>query len=111
MGSISRAFNSMFVIYLHSYTVFKPLIVMFFVRYVVSAQASASVLISYNFTILGFILFEKRLCFKPKYICFVYSYVVHAAFPSCLRRRISLLFSSSIFLITKSTTTCHCHDK
>ena len=32
------------------------------------------------------ILFKKRLCFKPKYIHFVYSIVAHVAFSSCLRR-------------------------
>ena len=50
-------------------------------------NSSASVLNSYNFTILvRCILFEKRLCFKSKYIHFVCSYVVYVAFPSCLRR-------------------------
>ena len=32
------------------------------------------------------ILFEKRLCFKPKYIHFVYSFLAYVAFSSCLRR-------------------------
>ena len=32
------------------------------------------------------ILFEKRLCFKPKYIHFAHLYVVQFAFPSFLRR-------------------------
>ena len=31
-------------------------------------------------------LFEKRLCFKPKYIHFVYSFEAYVAFSSCLRR-------------------------
>ena len=32
------------------------------------------------------ILFEKRLCFKPKYMHFVHSFVACVAFSSCLRR-------------------------
>ena len=32
------------------------------------------------------ILFEKRLCFKPKYIHFAYSFEAYDAFSSCLRR-------------------------
>ena len=52
------------VIYLHSYTVFKPFLRHVFCMYVVSAYAgkkkkkSASVLNSYDFTILRCILFE-----------------------------------------------------
>ena len=32
------------------------------------------------------VLFEKRLCFKPKHIHFVYSFLAYVAFSSCLRR-------------------------
>ena len=34
---------------------------------VIKNNSWASVLNSYNFTILRYILFEKLLCFKPKY--------------------------------------------
>ena len=80
------------VVYLHSYTVFKPFLRHVFCMYVVSAYAgkkknsSATVLNSYDFTILRCILFEKCLGFKPKCMHFVYSFVVYFAFPSCLRR-------------------------
>ena len=37
------------------------------------------------------ILFEKRFCFKPKYIHFVYSFVAYAAFFLVFAVRISLL--------------------
>ena len=81
-------YHSTFVIYLHSYTVFKPLVVMFFRTYVVSAPRC--------------ILCEKRLRFKPKYIHFVYSYVVYVAFPSCLRRQVSVCcFSKSSVFSTR----------
>ena len=81
-------YHSTFVIYLHSYTVFKPLVVMFFRTYVVSAPRC--------------ILCEKRLRFKPKYIHFVYSYLVYVAFPSCLRRQVSVYcFSKSSVFSTR----------
>ena len=81
-------YHSTFVIYLHSYTVFKPLVVMFFRTYVVSAPRC--------------ILCEKRLRFKPKYIHFVYSYVVYVAFPSCLRRQVLVCcFSKSSVFSTR----------
>ena len=44
----------------------------------------ASVLNSHNLTIVRCIQFKKCLCFKPKYVHFVYSYIVYVAFPSCL---------------------------
>ena len=77
-------------------------------------NSSASVLNFYNLTILRCILFEKRLCFKPKYIHFVYSYLAHVTFPSCLRRRnkfVFCFFVFSVFLITRSTRTCRCLRK
>ena len=81
-------YHSTFVIYLHSYTVFKPLDIMFFQTYVVSAPRC--------------ILFEKRLRFKPKYIRFLYSYVVYVTFPSCLRRQGSVCcFSKSSVFSTR----------
>ena len=47
------------------------------------------------------ILFE-HICFKPKYIRFVYSYVVYVAFPSCLRRQVSACcFSQSSVFSTR----------
>ena len=44
----------------------------------------ASVLNSHNLTIVRCIQFKKCLCFKLKYVHFVYSYIVYVAFPSCL---------------------------
>ena len=46
-------------------------------------DSSASVFNSYNFTILRRVFYLRNVCFKPKYIHFVYSFV---AFSSCLRR-------------------------
>ena len=54
-----------------------------FPSYQIKKTSSASVLNSDNFTIRRSV-FEKRLCFKPKYIHFVYSFVAHVAFSSCL---------------------------
>ena len=52
-------------------------------------------------------LFEKRLCFKPKYIHFVYSFVAHVALSCCLRREDQFVF----FFPMRSTRTCRCHGK
>ena len=70
---------------------------MFFVRMQclltpVFFQVKKKQFIGFNFKFLLFyhpmecILFEKRLCFKPKYIHFVYSFLAYVAFSSCLRR-------------------------
>ena len=50
------------------------------------------------------ILFEKRLCFKPKYIHFVYSFLAYVAFSSCLRREDQFVLAVFFFL-TRSTRT------
>ena len=65
-----KKWHTTVVIYLQSYTTFKPFLRHVFCMYVVSAYAgkkknsSALVLNSYDFTILRCILFEKRLCFN-----------------------------------------------
>ena len=75
---------------------------MFFCTYVVSAYAglfsklkknnsTASILNANNFYPKECILFEKRLCFKPKYIHFVYSFLVMLLFILVFALRISLL--------------------
>ena len=38
------------------------------------------------------ILFEERLCFKPKYIHYVYSFVAYVAFRLLFALRVGLLF-------------------
>ena len=57
------------------------------------------------------ILFEKRLCFKPKYIHFVYSFLAYVAFSSCLRREDQFVLAVFCFFFTRSTRTCPCHSK
>ena len=58
------------------------------------------------------ILFEKRLCFKPKYIHFVYSFLAYVAFSSCLRREDQFVLAVfCFFFFTRSTRTCRCHSK
>ena len=74
---------------------------MFFARMRVSAYAGFIIFqvikkkkfIGFSFKFLYFyypkecVLFEKRLCFKPKYIHFVYSFVAYVTFSSsCLCR-------------------------
>ena len=52
--------------------------------------------------------------FQPKYIHFVYSYVVYIAFPSCLLREdqfVVVVVVVVFFFFTKSTRTCYCHGK
>ena len=56
------------------------------------------------------ILFEKRLCFKPKYIHFVYSFLAYVAFSSCLHREDQFVLAV-FFFFTRSTRTCRCHSK
>ena len=48
------------------------------------------------------------MCFKPKYIVntFVYSFLAHVAFSSCLRREDQFV----VFFSTRSTRTFRCHD-
>ena len=57
------------------------------------------------------ILFEKRLCFKPKYIHFVYSFLAYVAFSSCLRREDQFVLAVFFVFFTRSTRTCRCHSK
>ena len=52
-----------------------------FIFQVIKKKLSASVLNSYNLSTL-----RSVLCFKPKYIHFVYSFVTYVAFSCCLRR-------------------------
>ena len=47
----------------------------------IKKKLSVSVLNSYNLSTL-----RSVLCFKPKYIHFVYSFVAYVAFSCCLRR-------------------------
>ena len=75
---------------------------MFFVRIRVSAYASL-----FSKWLRG-TLFEKRLCFKPKYIHFVFSFVFYVTFSSCLCSGDQLVVS---FFPTRSTKTCLCHGK
>ena len=56
------------------------------------------------------ILFEKRLCFKPKYIHFLYSFLAYVAFSPCLRREDQFVLAV-FFFFTRSTRTCRCHSK
>ena len=94
---------------------------MFFARMRVSAYAGLfskwlrkKQFIGFSFKFLYFyypkecVLFEKRLCFKPKYIHFVYSFVAYVTFSSsCLCR----LDQFVVFFSTRSTRTCRCHGK
>ena len=57
------------------------------------------------------VLFEKRLCFKPKYIHFVYSFLAYVAFSSCVRREDQFVLAVFFFFFTRSTRTCRCHSK
>ena len=71
----------------------------------------ASILNANNFYPKECTLFEKRLCFKPKYIHFVYSFLAYVAFSSCLRREDQFVVAVLVFFLTRSTRTCRCHSK
>ena len=71
-------------------------------------NSTASILNANNFYPKECILFEKRLCFKPKYIHFVYSFPAYAAFSSCLRREDQFVVAVLVFFLTR---TCRCHSK
>ena len=49
-------------------------------------NSSASILNSYNFTILRGVFYSRNVCLKAKYIHFVLSFVAYVSFSSCLRR-------------------------
>ena len=85
---------------------------MFFFQIIEKNNSSASILNSYNFTILRGVFYSRNVCLKAKYIHFVLSFVAYVAFSSCLRREDQfVVFFSSIFLITRSTRTRRCHGK
>ena len=67
-------------------------------------NSSASVLNSYNFTILRSVFYSRNICL----VHFVHSFVAYVAFSSCLRRENQLLL---LFFSTRSTRTCRCHGK
>ena len=69
-------------------------------------NSTASILNANNFYPKECTLFEKRLCFKPKYIHFVYSFLACGALSSCLCRG-----EYQFFFLTRSTRTCRCHGK
>ena len=73
---------------------------MFFFQVTEKNNSSASILNSYNFTILRGVFYSRNVCLKAKYIHFVLSFVAYVAFSSCLRREDQFvvffpLFSSS----------------
>ena len=60
-------------------------------------NSTASILNANNFYPKECILFEKRLCFKPKYIHFVYSFLAYLAFSSCLGREDQFVVAVLVF--------------
>ena len=73
---------------------------MFFFQIIEKNNSSASILNSYNFTILRGVFYSRNVCLKAKYIHFVLSFIAYVAFSSCLCREDQFvvffpLFSSS----------------
>ena len=62
---------------------------------------TASILNANNFYPKECILFEKRLCFKPKYIHFVYSFLAYVAFSSCLRSEDQFVVAVLVFFFSR----------